>query len=111
MKKILMVFGFIFPTIAFCQTNSNTTYQEGYYKSDGTYVQGHYKTQSNGTNTDNYSTQGNTNTYTNEQGSKAQDYSPNASNYGGGQTIYTGPKGGQYYYNGNGKKTYVPKTR
>ncbi|MBK6497038.1 MAG: hypothetical protein IPG00_02265 [Saprospiraceae bacterium] len=38
-----------------------------------------------------------------------KDYSSEAYNYGAGQTIYTGPRGGQYYYNSKGNKVYVPK--
>ncbi len=89
--------------------NSETIYQQGYYRKDGTYVQPHYKTKSNETNWDNYSTQGNINPYTLQPGSIAPDYSPQSLNYGQGKTIYTGPKGGQYYINSNGNKTYVPK--
>lgn len=84
-------------------------YQDGYTKKDGTSVNGHYKTNPNGTNHDNFSTQGNQNPYTGTQGTKARDYSPDASNYGQGRTIHTGPNGGQYYINSNGNKTYVPK--
>jgi hypothetical protein len=91
------------------QTNSNTRYQEGYYRSNGTYVEGHNKTQSNNTNSDNYSTSGNTNPYTKQQGTRAQDYSSDAYNYGQGRQIQTGERGGQYYINRNGNKTYVPK--
>jgi len=29
--------------------------------------------------------------------------------YKSGQKLYTGPKGGCYYYNGNGNKTYVER--
>ncbi len=90
-------------------TQPSVRYQEGYQKSDGSYTNGHYKTQSNGTNLDNYSTSGNTNPYTQQSGSRAQDYSPEATNYGSGRTIHTGPRGGQYYINSNGNKTYVPK--
>ena len=90
-------------------TSTSVRYQSGYTRSNGTYVQGHYKTTSNNTNHDNFSTSGNTNPYTGTSGSRAADYSPSAYNYGSGQTIYTGPKGGQYYYNSNGNKTYVPK--
>ena len=90
-------------------TQLSVRYQEGYLKSDGSYVEGHHKTQSNGTNLDNFSTHGNLNPYTQQSGSRAQDYSPEASNYGSGRTIHTGPRGGQYYINGNGNKTYVPK--
>jgi hypothetical protein len=88
----------------------NSTYVNGYYRpSTNTYVNGYNRTQSNSTNWDNYSTQGNTNPYTNFSGSRARDYSTESYNYGSGQTIYEGPRGGQYYINSNGNKTYVPK--
>ncbi len=90
-------------------TNSSVRYQEGYIKNNGTIVESHYKTNTNSTNHDNFSTKSNTNTYTGENGSRAKDYSPDASNYGTGKTIQTGEKGGQYYLNNNGNKTYVPK--
>ena len=90
-------------------TNSSVRYQSGYTKSNGTQVQGHYKTQSNGTNLDNFSTKGNRNSFTGTCGSVARDYSPSAHNYGSGKTIHTGSRGGQYYINSNGNKTYVPK--
>lgn len=89
--------------------SSTVTYQSGYYKSNGTYVEPHYKTTPNGTNLDNFSTRSNLNPYTGSTGTKARDYSSGAYNYGQGKTIYTGPQGGQYYINGNGNKTYVPK--
>lgn len=105
MKKV------IFTIIAaiFCTTVFSQTYVKGYYKSNGTYVQGHYRTTRDNTNHNNWSTTGNTNTYTGSQGSVAKDYSSQATNYGQGKTIHTGPQGGQYYYNSNGNKTYVPK--
>jgi hypothetical protein len=90
-------------------TNSNVRHQSGYIKSDGTYVQPHYKTQPNKTNHDNFSTRPNVNSYTGETGTRAKDYTPGAQSYGSGRTIHTGPKGGQYYINSNGNKTYVPK--
>ena len=90
-------------------TNPSIRHQESYTKDNGTNVQSHYKTNTNTTNHDNFSTDGNTNPYTGEKGSKAKDYSPDASNYGSGKTIQTGEKGGQYYINNNGNKTYVPK--
>jgi hypothetical protein len=92
-------------------TSSGVRYQKGYTRSDGTYVQGHYKTNTNSTNHDNFSTRGNVNTYTGSVGTRAKDYSPAAYNYGGGRTIYTGPRGGQYYINSNGNKTYIPKRK
>jgi hypothetical protein len=85
------------------------TYVNGYYKKDGTYVNGYTRSSPDSTNINNYSTQGNTNPYTGSQGTKAQDYSTEAQSYGSGRTIYTGPKGGQYYINENGNKVYVPK--
>jgi len=91
------------------KTNSSVRYQNGYQKSNGTYVQGHYKTESNNTNLDNFSTEGNSNPFTLESGSRARDHSTNADNYGQGRTIHTGPRGGQFYYNENGNKVYVPK--
>lgn len=89
--------------------NRTVVYQNGYIRSNGTYVRGHYKTRPNNTNWDNFSTIGNTNPYTGSIGSVAQDYTPKVYNYGSGRTIYTGSRGGQYYINSNGNKTYVPK--
>ena len=86
-----------------------TTYVNGYFKSSGEYVQGHYKTTTNSTNVDNYSTTGNTNIYTGSSGTRAKDYSSQSLNYGSGQTIQTGSRGGQYYINSKGNKVYVPK--
>lgn len=91
--------------------NTSSTYVNGYTKSNGTYVQGHYRSSQNSTNHDNYSTSGNYNPYTGSTGSRARDYSTGAYNYGSGHTIHTGSRGGQYYINSNGNKTYVPKRR
>lgn len=91
--------------------NTNSTYVNGYTKSNGTYVQGHYRSSQNSTNHDNYSTSGNYNPYTGSAGTRAKDYSTGAYNYGSGHTIHTGSRGGQYYINSNGNKTYVPKRR
>jgi hypothetical protein len=81
----------------------------GYIRKDGSYVDGHYRQRPNSKNSDNYSTQGNTNPYTGKAGTRAQDYSPEAYNYGAGKDILTGPRGGQYYHNNSGRKVYVPK--
>ncbi len=93
----------------FSSVNANSRYQNSYTRSDGTYVQGHMKTESNRTNHDNYSTSGNTNPFTGTVGARARDYSSQSYNYGSGRTIQTGSRGGQYYVNSNGNKTYVPK--
>lgn len=90
-------------------TNSDVRYQQGYTKSNGTYVESHYKTNSNTTNWDNYSSTQNQNPYTGTTGSRAKDYTPAASNYGSGQAIQSGSRGGQYYINSKGNKVYVPK--
>lgn len=112
MKTLTLTIGILLISfLGFSQTNSSTRYQKGYYKSNGTYVQPHYKTQTNKTNHDNYSTKPNTNYHTGQNGTKPKDYSSEAKNYGNGKTIHTGPKGGQYYYNSKGNKTYVPKRK
>ena len=46
------------------------THVRGYTRQDGTYVEPHYRTDSNNTKYDNYSTKGNSNPYTGEQGYK-----------------------------------------
>ena len=89
--------------------NYNTTTVSGYTRSNGTYVQSHVRTMPNNTNWDNFSTKGNSNPFTGSTGYRARDYSSSAYNYGAGHTIHTGSRGGQYYYNSNGHKTYVPK--
>lgn len=105
MKRTILSLSFML----FCFLSFGQTYVSGYYRTDGTYVQGYYKSNTDNTNTNNYSTVGNTNPYTNTTGTVARDYSTQATNYGSGQTIHTGERGGQYYYNSNGNKTYVPK--
>ena len=107
MKKIIFTISiFAITAISFAQS---TKYQEGYTKSDGTSVPGHYKTTSDNTNTNNYSTQGNINSYTGKSGSKPRDYSSESKSYSSDKNVQTGSRGGQYYINSNGNKTYVPK--
>lgn len=59
------------------------------------------------TTSSNYSapTYSNTSTYTPTYTPPATNYS--SPSYSSSQTIYTGPRGGQYYINSNGNKTYV----
>jgi hypothetical protein len=107
MKKLIFTISlFAITVIASAQS---TTYQNGYTKSDGTYVTGHNKTTSDKTNINNYSTQGNTNPNTGVSGSKPKDYSSESRSYSADKNVQTGSKGGQYYINSNGNKTYVPK--
>ena len=56
------------------------TYVQGYTKQDGTYVQPHYRTNANNTKLDNYSTQGNVNPYTGQEGTKSP-YGSSSSQY------------------------------
>lgn len=106
MKKLLIVlFGMmLLPICADAQT-----YVKGYHRKDGTYVQGYYRSNRNNTNHDNYSTKENANPYTGKSGTVPKDYSVEAYQQNSNKVIYTGPKGGQYYINSNGKKQYVPK--
>ena len=90
-------------------TSPDVQYNSGYTKQNGTVVDPYYSTKSDNTNVNNFNTQGNTNPYTNQQGTRARDYSPEALNYGQGRTIQQGPRGGQYYINDSGNKVYVPK--
>lgn len=108
MKKIIL--SSIFAWAAFSAFSQNTITTSGYYRSNGTYVAPAVKTAPDNTNTNNFSTKGNTNPYTGSSGTRAADYSPAASNYGQDKTIQTGSRGGQYYINSNGNKTYVPKS-
>lgn len=104
MKKIIGLFILLFSLNSYA-----AEYVDGYMRSDGTYVDGYNRSSPDNTNINNYSTQGNINPYTGSAGTRAQDYSPEAWNYGAGQEIQTGPRGGQYYINSNGNKVYVPK--
>ena len=68
--KYILIFLIQLGTIGLCiaQTNPNHVWVNGYYRSNGTYVKGHYRTAPNHTNVDNFSTIGNINPYTYEQG-------------------------------------------
>jgi len=54
--------------LSIAQTNPNHVWVNGYHRSNGTYVKGHYRTAPNHTNVDNFSTIGNINPFTYEQG-------------------------------------------
>ena len=108
MKKNLLKLSFL-GLVLVSTVSLADTYVNGYYRADGTYVQPYVRSDSNSTNWDNYSTQGNSNPYTGSEGTRARDYSPEAQSYGDGRTVYTGPRGGQYYLNDSGRKVYVPK--
>lgn len=71
--------------LMFSAASMADTWVNGYTKRDGTYVQGHYRSSPNSTTYDNYSTKGNTNPYTGEQGYRDpnEGYRNPASAYGG----------------------------
>ena len=69
MKTIALIITAVALSIAsYAQVNPNSTYVNGYHKSNGTYVKGHYRTKPNYTNRDNYSTKPNVNPYTGKKG-------------------------------------------
>ncbi|WP_396138634.1 hypothetical protein [Flavobacterium sp.] len=123
---------FLFIVFLFAAANSfaqSTVYVQGYTRSNGTYVQGHYRTAPDATITNNWSTVGNVNPYTGKPGtvsysSSTSSYStyssPSYSTYSSpsyststysspsySTPVYTGSRGGTYYVNSNGNKTYI----
>lgn len=66
MKKLLCVLSIL----CLCSSVYAATHVNGYYRSNGTYVQPHYRSNANYTKMDNYSTRGNYNPYTGQQGTQ-----------------------------------------
>jgi len=74
-----------------------------------------YESFSNSTVKDNYSYSGNVNSFTGSIGTKTYEsfstpsfsFSTPSYSSAASSTIYTGPRGGTYYINSNGNKTYV----
>ena len=117
MKKAFFFIAFLFAAAtSFAQTS---TYVSGYTNSNGTYVEGYNRTTPNTTRNDNYSTVGNVNPYTGTYGTKPADsYSVSPSTYSSPSyystssyttPVYTGSRGGQYYINSNGNKSYISR--
>ena len=122
MKNLFLFISFLFATAnSFAQTS---TYVSGYTNSNGTYVQGYYRSTPNDTRNDNYSTVGNVNPYTGSYGTKPADNSYVAPSTNTAPTytaptyystptyttptpVYTGSRGGQYYINSSGNKSYI----
>jgi len=101
------------PLIAICLliagVSSAQQYIQGYCKKDGTCVDGHFRTRPNDTAYDNYSSRGNINPNTGRISSQEVEI-PSTSGQGlSSQQIHIGPRGGQYFYDENGRKVYVPK--
>jgi hypothetical protein len=131
MKNLFFLIALLFTTVL---TFAQDIYVKGYYKSNGTYIQGHYRTAPS-TNAGNYARVSNVNPYTGKTGTQPGDCYPTTSNtsgnyiaptykstytpsyimpttystpsYSSSNTIYTGSRGGQYYINSNGNKSYV----
>ena len=107
MKKLFFFTAFLFAAAnSFAQTS---TYVSGYTSSNGTNVQGYYRTTPNTTRNDNYSTVGNTNPYTGTAGTKPANSYYSTPTYTTTTPVYTGSRGGQYYINSNGNKTYISR--
>lgn len=106
MKKLLLTLPFFLIALTgFAQTvNPHSHTVHAYQKKNGTMVEQHKQTNPNGTLKDNYSSKGNTNPATGKTGTAT----PTNTN---GKDIKTGPKGGQYYINNNGNKTYIKQPK
>lgn len=96
MKKLLAIAVLL---IAASSANAQT-WVNSYYTNSGSFVQGHYRSTPNNTAWDNWSTSGNINPCTGSIGTNSLGTTTN-------QPLYTGPRGGIYYYNSNGNKEYV----
>jgi len=85
MRKLLSTGLFVvFTFLTLCaqgRVNPNYHYVQPHQRSDGTIVKGHMRTNPNSTNRDNYSTLGNTNPWTGQQGWIPPDNKPSPSNY------------------------------
>lgn len=91
MKRIFM---FLFLLVASSGTAfAQDVYVNDYYRSDGTYVQPHYRSQADDNPYNNYSTQGNTNPYTGEQGTRDP--------YNSGDSYRNSYSNGNSYNNGS----------
>lgn len=118
-------------TTKFSSQSFGHVWVRGHYK-NGTWVAGHFRTHPNDNFYDNWSTIGNVNPYTGKRGTKKpkqastrskaymnakksnvrrSTYTPRyytpRSYFPTSRTIHVGPRGGRYYINGNGNKTYV----
>ncbi len=80
MKLLFAVLALSLSTAAFADT-----YVRGHTTQNGTYVEPHYRSAPNNTSYDNYSTKGNTNPYSGQEGTKNTEpsyrYNPSKSEY------------------------------
>lgn len=128
MKNLFFLIVFFFTTaLTFAQSQ---VWVNGYTRSNGTYVEGHYRTAPDYTINNNWSTVGNVNPHTGKVGTvtRSTTYSStyytaptytaptyyststySTPTYTSTNTLYTGSRGGTYYINSNGNKTYVSR--
>lgn len=85
MKTLLIVFALLATSTVWADEHVN-----GYTRSDGTYVQSYERTNPNSTRDDNYSTRGNTNPYTGQQGTQNPDSGYNSNRGYGNNTNNSG---------------------
>ena len=131
MKNLFFLIVFFFTTaLTFAQSQ---VWVSGYTRSNGTFVQGYYRTLQDHTINNNWSTVGNVNPHTGTSGTvprssyysstyysvptysssyssnyySTPSYSAPTYNTTYSTPTYTGSRGGNYYYNSNGNKTYV----
>lgn len=84
-KKMLIT---AFATLVNTAAVAGDTYTQGYVRQNGTYVQPHHRSTPNQSRTDNYSSKGNINPYTGQQG-HVDPYKPPSTN------PYNYPRGNQ----------------
>lgn len=105
MKSLIACLTLIFA----CSAVARDVYVQGHYRKDGTYVQGYYRTSPDQTTSNNYSTRGNVNPYTGEEGTKpsTDGYStPGSSSSSSSYNCHYVTVGGGYNQNGE----YIPGT-
>lgn len=79
MKQVIaFVLSLLLSSVAF----AGDTYVNGYYRSNGTYVSPHYRSAPNATKADNWTTKGNVNPYTREEGTREYYNYNNTRGYG-----------------------------
>lgn len=93
MMRLLGVFlGTCFLFVHIALAMAGDVHVDGYYRKDGTYVQPHYRSAPDSTPNNNWSTQGNRNPYTGQEGTR-----PRQPEYGGGSYGSTSPRQGSAY--------------
>lgn len=92
MKALIAALLLVASTVAFADQHVN-----GYYRSNGTYVEPYVRSSPNGTTADNWSTKGNVNPYTGQEGTR--NYAPPTYNYNQPSSNYGQPLNQNPYVN------------